>query len=64
MQNFVITNEKSIFTGLIYDAIEDSYKRLLAPSIEREMRICFGTGGKRSCEGFCKNTEKCSWCLR
>ena len=29
---------KSIFTGLLEETIADSYKRLIAPSIEREMR--------------------------
>ncbi len=33
-----ITNEKSIFTQYLKAAIADAYKRLIAPSIEREIR--------------------------
>ncbi len=29
---------KSIFTELLQDTIADAYKRLIAPSVEREMR--------------------------
>ena len=34
----VITNPRSIFLGLISEAVVDSYGRLLSPSIERELR--------------------------
>lgn len=34
----VITNDMSIFTPFLQDAVEDSYKRLLMPSLERELR--------------------------
>jgi uncharacterized protein len=34
----VITNDLSIFTPYLQDAVEDSYKRLLFPSLERELR--------------------------
>lgn len=34
----VIKNESSFVTPLVLDAIKDSYKRLIAPSIEREIR--------------------------
>ena len=34
----IITNEKSIFTDLLRETIADAYKRLMAPSAEREMR--------------------------
>lgn len=34
----VIKNEKSIFFSLLAATVEDSYKRLMAPSVEREMR--------------------------
>ncbi len=34
----VIKNEHSIFTPHLQDAIEDAYKRLLFPSLERELR--------------------------
>lgn len=59
MQNFVIKNEKSIFTGLLSDVIEDSYKRLMAPSIEREMRNLLTERAEREAvKVFAKNTEK------
>lgn len=38
MQNKIISNSKSIFTTDLAAAIEDAYKRLIAPSIEREVR--------------------------
>ncbi len=34
----VITNEMSIFTPWLQDAVSDAYKRLLLPSLERELR--------------------------
>lgn len=34
----VIKNESSFVTPLVLDAVKDSYKRLIAPSIEREIR--------------------------
>lgn len=34
----VITNGNSIFTEKLQDAVEDSFKRLLFPSLERELR--------------------------
>jgi len=34
----VITNDMSIFTSHLQDAVEDAYKRLLFPSLERELR--------------------------
>lgn len=59
MRNFVITNEKSIFTGMLNDVIEDSYKRLMAPSIEREMRnLLTERAEKEAVKVFAKNTEK------
>jgi Transcriptional accessory protein len=59
MQNFVITNEKSIFIGLLNDVIDDSYKRLMAPSIEREMRsMLTERAEKEAVKVFAKNTEK------
>ncbi len=38
MDNIIIHNDISIFTERLQDAIEDSYKRLLFPSLERELR--------------------------
>lgn len=59
MQNFVIKNEKSIFTELLNEVIEDSYKRLMAPSIEREMRnLLTERAEKEAVKVFAKNTEK------
>ncbi len=34
----VITNPRSIFKGLLFDTVKDAYKRLIAPSVEREVR--------------------------
>lgn len=34
----VITNDKAITTNYLREAVEDGYKRLIAPSIEREIR--------------------------
>lgn len=34
----IIKNDKSFIAGIVNDAIQDSYKRLIAPSIEREIR--------------------------
>ena len=34
----IIKNDKSFVTDIVNEAIEDSYKRLIAPSIEREIR--------------------------
>ncbi|HWQ79331.1 MAG TPA: Tex family protein [Anaerovoracaceae bacterium] len=59
MQDFVITNEKSVFTGLLGEVIEDSYKRLMAPSTEREMRnLLTERAEKEAVKVFAKNTEK------
>lgn len=38
IDNAVITNDHSVFTPYLQDAIEDAYKRLLLPSLERELR--------------------------
>jgi uncharacterized protein len=59
MRDFVITNEKSIFTGLLGEVVDDSYKRLMAPSIEREMRnLLTERAEKEAVKVFAKNTEK------
>ena len=59
MAKAVITNEESIFYELLIKTIDDAYKRLLAPSIERELR---GTLTERAeseaIKVFAKNTEK------
>jgi len=38
IQRKYIKNEKSLFTAMLEDAIADSYNRLIAPSIENEIR--------------------------
>ena len=38
LDDVVITNDVSIFTPYLQDAIEDAFKRLLVPSLERELR--------------------------
>jgi len=59
IKDFVITTEKSIFVGLLNDVAEDSYKRLMAPSIEREMRnLLTERAEKEAVKVFAKNTEK------
>ncbi len=55
----VITNEKSIFAGLLRETIADAYKRLMAPSIEREMRNMLTERAEaEAVKVFAKNTEK------
>ncbi len=38
IDDIVITNDMSIFTERLQDAVEDAFKRLLSPSLERELR--------------------------
>lgn len=38
IDDVVITNNRSIWIPLLQDAVEDAYKRLLFPSLERELR--------------------------
>ncbi len=55
----VITNEKSIFTELLKETVADSYKRLMAPSAEREMRnLLTERAETEAVKVFAKNTEK------
>lgn len=50
---------KSIFTELLQDTISDAYKRLIAPSVEREMRnILTERAETDAVKVFAKNTEK------
>lgn len=59
MRNSIITNERSIFAERMNEVIEDSYKRLMAPSIEREMRnLLTERAEKEAVKVFGKNTEK------
>lgn len=51
--------EKSIFTPVLVDTVADSYKRLIAPSVEREMRnILTERAETEAVKVFAKNTEK------
>lgn len=50
---------KSIFTELLQDTITDAYKRLIAPSVEREMRnVLTERAETDAVKVFAKNTEK------
>ena len=50
---------KSIFTEILEETIADSYKRLIAPSIEREMRnVLTERAETEAVKVFAKNTEK------
>ena len=54
----VIRNEDSIFKGLLEETIADAYKRLIAPSIEREMRNLLTERAEADAvKVFMKNTE-------
>ena len=54
----VIKNEKSIFLGLLQDTVADAYKRLMAPSIEREMRnLLTERAEAEAVKIFARNTE-------
>ena len=54
----VIKNEKSIFLGLLQDTVADAYKRLMAPSIEREMRnLLTERAAAEAVKIFARNTE-------
>ena len=55
----VVTNEKSIYKELLDTTIADAYKRLMAPSAEREMRnMLTERAEKEAVKVFAKNTEK------
>ena len=54
----VIKNHKSIFTEILNDTITDAYKRLIAPSVEREMRNLLTERAEgEAIKIFAKNTE-------
>ena len=54
----IIKNEKNIFYGLLQETIADAYKRLMAPSIEREMRnLLTERAEAEAVKIFAKNTE-------
>ncbi|NBI07335.1 Tex family protein [Senegalia massiliensis] len=53
-----ITNENSIFKSAIIESIEDSYKRLISPSIEREIRSRLTERAEEEAiKVFAKNTK-------
>lgn len=55
----VITDEGSPFTELLRDTITDAYKRLMAPSAEREIRSMLTERAEaEAVKVFAKNTEK------
>jgi len=59
IEDEVIKNEASIFTELLQDVVTDSYKRLISPSIEREMRNMLTERAEaEAVKIFAKNTEK------
>ena len=54
----VITNPKSIFKDLLDATIDDAYKRLMAPSVEREMRnLLTERAQTEAIKIFAQNTE-------
>ncbi len=54
----IIKNDKSFVVSSIKDAIEDAYKRLIAPSIEREIRTELSEKGEEAAiENFGSNLE-------
>ncbi|GAB1477239.1 Tex family protein [Bacillota bacterium] len=58
LKDEIITNEKSIFFQLMNDTVEDAYKRLMAPSVERELRnMLTERAEKEAVKVFAKNTE-------
>ena len=58
LNKYIIKNEKSFVIEIVKEAIIDSYKRLIAPSIEREIRSELTTIGEdASIENFGNNLE-------
>lgn len=59
IRDTVITNENSIFTDILETTVADAYKRLIAPSIERETRhMLTERAEEEAVKVFAKNTEK------
>lgn len=55
----LIKNEKSFVCNIVFDAIKDSYKRLIFPSVEREIRSELTEKGEIvAINNFSKNLEK------
>jgi uncharacterized protein len=58
LEKKLIKNEKSFVVSYVKDAIADSYKRLIGPSIEREIRSDLTEKGEEAAiENFGKNLE-------
>ncbi len=58
LEKRLIKNDKSFVVDIVKDAIEDSYKRLIAPSIEREIRSDLTVIGEEAAiDNFGKNLE-------
>ena len=58
LEKNVIKNSKSFVTEVVKNAIEDSYKRLIGPSIEREVRSELTENAEeKAIENFGKNLE-------
>ncbi len=58
LKDEIIRNERSIFSPLMDATVEDAYKRLMAPSIERELRnMLTERAEKDAVKVFAKNTE-------
>lgn len=59
IRDMVVTSENSIFTELLEETIADAYKRLIAPSVEREARnMLTERAEEEAVKVFAKNTEK------
>lgn len=58
LEKRIIKNDKSFTVDIVKDAIEDSYKRLIEPSIEREIRSDLTIIGEEAAiDNFGKNLE-------
>ena len=58
LEKKIIKNKKSFVVDSIREAIDDSYKRLIAPSIEREIRAELSEKGEEAAiDNFGKNLE-------
>ena len=58
LEKKLIKNDKSFVVGAVKEAIEDSYKRLIEPSIEREIRSeLTEVGEEAAIDNFGKNLE-------
>lgn len=58
LEKMVIKNKNSIVVDIVHDAILDSYKRLIQPSIEREIRSDLTVIGEDAAiNNFAKNLE-------